>query len=380
MTSIPAVIELFSGCGGMSTGFLDAGFRVAAGFDIDRRSIEAYEYNHAYRGSRGFAINLSNASGPSLLSQAGLERADIVLAGPPCQPFSVIGKRRGVRDERASLVFEFLRIVEEIVPSAVVFENVPNLATIEGGAIVDEILSALQGMGYSVSAKVLLAADFGVPQMRRRLFIVGARDVKRILFPEQTHGASDLAQPTRVPYVTSRDALGDLPPAADFGECGIHNHEPTEHTKDMVARFSTLPPGKRERRSFHDRLHPDRPAYTLRAGTGNFSPLRPVHYRYDRVITVRESARLQGFDDLFIWPDGMPRLQQYRQIGNAVPPPLAKAVATSLANALGWKLDPQGTRGDSTQRPPAVTLSDAERRARRLSRIRGASLGASSRG
>lgn len=227
-------------------------------------------------------------------------------------------------------------------------------------------------LGYGASAEVLLAAAYGVPQMRRRLFIVGAQDVTEPAFPEPTHG------PGLGPYVASREALDDLPPAAEFGECGVHNHEPTQHTEDMLDRFSRLPPGKRERSSFHDRLHPDRPAFTLRAGTGNFSPLRPVHYRYDRVITVRESARIQGFSDSFIWPDWIPRLQQYRQVGNAVPPPLAAAVGKALARAVGWKLDPTRTSGEIADRPSPITLSDEERRTRRKARIRGASLGWSS--
>jgi DNA (cytosine-5)-methyltransferase 1 len=205
--------------------------------------------------------------------------------------------------------------------------------------------------------------------------LVAAKGVPTVAFPEPTHGPRDSLAFGLKPYVTAKDALHDLPPAADFGESRIHNHEPTEHTSDMLARFAVLGAGKREKRSFHDRLHPDRPSYTLRAGTGNFSPLRPVHYQYDRVVTVRESARLQSFDDNFIWPDWIPRLQQYRQVGNAVPPLVAAAVARSLAAQLNWKLDSKGRQGDSRLRPAAITMTDEERKARRQSRIRGASLG-----
>jgi len=143
----------------------------------------------------------------------------------------------------------------------------------------------------------------------------------------------------------------------------------------MLARLEKLKPGERERGSFHDRLHPDRPSYTLRAGSGNFSPLRPIHYKYDRVITARESARIQGFSDKFIWPDRIPRLQQYRQIGNAVPPPLAAAFAKSMAAQMKWKLRPEEMIGDWASREPAMTLTDEERKAQRSSRTRGASLG-----
>lgn len=184
-----------------------------------------------------------------------------------------------------------------------------------------------------------------------------------------THG------PLRLPYRTAKDAIGDLPDAGEFGETGIFNHEPTEHSAGMRARLRGLRPGQRERGSFHDRLDPDRPSYTLRAGSGNFSPLRPIHYTYDRVVTARESARIQGFDDHFIWPDRIPRLQQYRQIGNAVPPPLASAFARAMALQLRWKLHAEELLGDPSAREPAMTMTDDERKAQRTSRTRGASLG-----
>ena len=120
-------------------------------------------------------------------------------------------------------------------------------------------------------------------------------------------------------YQTVLDVLNDLLDVSEEWSHAIPNHEPTFHTVPMLEAFSRLAQGKRDRKSFHDRLHPDRPSYKLRAGTGNFSPLRPVHYRHDRVITVRESAHIQSFSDDFIWPDTLPRLQQYRQVGNAVP-------------------------------------------------------------
>jgi DNA (cytosine-5)-methyltransferase 1 len=147
------------------------------------------------------------------------------------------------------------------------------------------------------------------------------------------------------------------------------------HSDDMVERFRCLQQGRREKGSFHDRLHAERLSYTLRAGSGNFSPLRPVHYEYDRVVTARESARLQGFSDDFIWPDHIPRLQQYRQVGNAVPPPLAAAVARCLAKQMRWKLAPTRFQGDATKRAAAMTMSDDERIALRRARMRGASLG-----
>lgn len=364
-----AGLELFAGCGGLSTGFLDAGLHIAAGFEIDARAVDAYNYNHQYRGSRGFVADLNIVSGAELLKRSGRPSIDFVIGGPPCQPFSIAGKRQGKRDLRADLIGRFIRIVGEIDPAAFLLENVPNLATISNGEFLDEVKSELRELGYSVDHRIVSAADFGVPQNRKRLIVLGIKGERVVRFPEPTHGTAAR------PHVSSADAIDDLPDAGEFGETGIYNHEPTAHSADMVARLVALPPGKRERGSFHDRLHPERPSYTLRAGSGNFSPLRPVHYKYDRVITVRESARLQGFSDHFLWPDRIPRLQQYRQVGNAVPPPLARAFALSLAEQMDWPLKPEALAGDPSTRETANRLTDAERKALRAARMRGASLG-----
>lgn len=370
MTSVnPVGIELFAGCGGLSTGFLDAGLNIAAGFELDARAVDAYNYNHEYRGSRGYIVDLNLATGEGLLQQAGISHVDVVIGGPPCQPFSIAGKRQGKRDIRADLIGHFIRIVDELKPSAFMLENVPNLASISGGEFLAEIKDELAALGYAVDHAVVSAADYGVPQNRKRLVILGLKDKAEVRFPSATHGT-----PAR-PHLSSSKAIDDLPDAGEFGETGIFNHEPTMHSDDMIERLSLLQPGKRERGSFHDRLHPERPSYTLRAGSGNFSPLRPVHYRHHRVITVRESARLQGFSDDFRWPDRIPRLQQYRQVGNAVPPPLARAFAECIADQMKWALSPAALVGDPTTREPANVFTDAERKSMRASRTRGASLG-----
>ena len=123
-------------------------------------------------------------------------------------------------------------------------------------------------------------------------------------------------------------------------------------------------------------MHPYRLSYTLRAGSGNFTPLRPIHYQYDRVISVRESARLQGFSDDFIWEDTIPRLQQYRQVGNAVCPPIAKALAINICKNMGWSRNPEKFRGDLSSRSTPFRKSKQTKQIERASRIRGASIGA----
>jgi DNA (cytosine-5)-methyltransferase 1 len=297
---------------------------------------------------------------------------DLLVGGPPCQPFSVAGKRRGLEDHRGDLIFEFVRLLDETNAEAYIFENVPNLARVGGGAVLADLIAAFAEVGYGATTSVLLAADYGVPQTRKRLFIVGTRSGGDVpMPPPPTNGSAAAAEDGRGPlaYVTALEALGDLPDVRDPEAGIVANHEPTFHSERMLRAFAALPPGKRERRSRHDRLHPDRPGYTLRAGTGNFSPLRPVHYRYDRVLTVRECARLQSFSDDFHWPDEQARLQQYRQVGNAVPPLLARAVGEHVAGFMGWRLDPG--RFATSGPPERVRLSLEDRLARRERYMRG---------
>ncbi|MFE5334835.1 DNA cytosine methyltransferase [Isoptericola sp. NPDC056573] len=363
MSDRPIAIELFSGCGGTSTGLLDAGFDVRLGVDFDAPSIVAFRHNHEYRGSKGVVGDVSVLNGNELLEIAGVDRVDLLVGGPPCQPFSVAGKRQGLNDPRGFLVQEFLRLVKESDPRAVLIENVPALATSHDGYVLRTIESTLSELGYTTRSAILNGAHYGVPQNRRRLIIVGIKGVDPFDFPPMpTHGDDTLLTQ---PIITSRMAIGDLPNVDQPESHDVPNHEPTNHTDQMLKRFATLVPGKREKGSFHDRLHPDRPSYTLRAGSGNFSPLRPVHYEHDRVITVRESARIQGFSDDFIWPDSLSRLQQYRQVGNAVPPPLARAVGEHIAKIVGWNLDPIASAGDVSTRPNGLTMTAAERQARR---------------
>jgi DNA (cytosine-5)-methyltransferase 1 len=374
----PTAIDLFAGCGGFSTGLLDAGVRVLAGFEHERRAVEVFDYNHLYRGAKGHILDLGKATGADLLRLAGVPRVDMVVGGPPCQAFSIIGKQRGTDDERGTLLFDFVRLVGDVTPKAFILENVPNLAQIDKGRIYEKVKVELAALGYAIRAEVLAVAKFGVPQMRKRLFMVGIRDLDTFPYPpppthDETGGGGYFAR--RPKYRTVSEALDDLPDVVSTEADAVPNHEPTIHSPSMLAALAALPQGTRDPKSHHDRLHPDRLSYTLRAGSGNFSPLRPIHHRYDRVISVRESARLQGFADTFIWPDVIPRLQQYRQVGNAVPPPIAAAIARHIAGIVGWTLDPALTKGDPTGRTTASTSTAEERRLARLSRIRGASLG-----
>lgn len=369
--SAPVCVDLFCGCGGLSTGLLDAGIAVHLGVDCDAPSIATFDLNHASRGSLSLQADARHLTGERLAELVN-GRVELLVGGPPCQPFSVAGKRRALADRRGDLIFEFVRLLAESRADAYLFENVPNLASVADGEVLADLLAAFEEVGYTASARVLAAAEYGVPQMRKRLFIVGTRKHGDILMPPPaTHAPPDtLRAATELrPYVTAREAVEDLPNVDEPGAEFVANHEPTFHSAAMLKAFATLPPGKREPKSRHDRLHPDRPGYTLRAGTGNFSPLRPVHYEHDRVLTVRECARLQTFSDDFHWPDEQARLQQYRQVGNAVPPLLARVVGEHVATHMGWALEPE--RFAVGGPPDRTRLSLRERIARREKYMRG---------
>lgn len=366
----PVCVDLFCGCGGLSTGLLDAGFDVRVGIDVDGPSVVTFDLNHARRGSRSLRADVCQLAGADLVDLAD-GRIDILVGGPPCQAFSIAGKRRGRADRRGALIFEFVRLLGEVQAPAFLLENVPNLAAMDGGDVLRELLARFEEIGYSVKTFTLLAADYGVPQMRKRMFAIGTRDRGAPdSAPPPTHGVSPtLDDMDLLPHLTSREAIGDLPNVDDRDAETVANHEPTFHSPQMIDAFSQQEPGKREPRSRHDRLHPDRPGYTLRAGTGNFSPLRPVHYVHHRVLTVRECARLQSFTDDFEWPDDQPRLQQYRQVGNAVPPMLAHRVGEHLARFMEWPLDPSRFAVSGPPEHQRVPL--AERLARRSKYMHG---------
>lgn len=368
----PVCVDLFCGCGGLSTGLLDAGIDVRIGVDNDAPSIATFDLNHAARGSKGLATDVRELSG-DYLAELAATSIQLLVGGPPCQPFSVAGKRRALADHRGDLVFEFVRLLDETHADAYIFENVPNLASVAKGEVLDDLLAAFDEIGYSATFRVLLAADYGVAQMRKRLFIVGARDRREISMPPPATHAIEANG--RLPHVSAGEVLDDLPDVTDPRAESVANHEPTFHSEAMLAAFAQQAPGTREPKSRHDRLHAERPSYTLRAGTGNFSPLRPVHYEHDRVLSVRECARVQSFSDDFHWPDEQARLQQYRQVGNAVPPLLAQAVGEHVANVMGWSLDRSRFTVDGP--PEYRRLTIAERLERRAKYMRGGASGAS---
>lgn len=342
------VIDLFSGCGGLSKGFMDAGCDVLLGVDIDQAALNTFEKNHP--GAIG--LNGSLADAPTFNKMAdiiGSRNIDLIIGGPPCQGFSLTGPRN-FDDERNRLYLSYIKAVERFRPKGFIIENVPGMATLYKGEVKDEILKRFRRLGYNIDCRILCAADYGVPQIRRRLiFIAVKEEFGEVSFPEPN------VDPEH--YVTSREAIDDLPPLVDElgaevssycrkarteyqkrmrGKCVVlSNHTATEH-KDFVKKviaqvpeggnYKDLPKGVGEHRKFHmawTRCDGHKPSRTIDTGHRNY-----FHYEYDRIPTVRESARLQSFPDDFVFTGT--RTQQYRQVGNAVPPMLGYALAQHL--------------------------------------------------
>lgn len=376
----PIAIDLFSGAGGLSLGFEQAGFDVVAAIEVDPIHAAVHKFN--FPNCAVLPESIKRLSGEKIRKKAGLgrRRIDVVAGGAPCQGFSLMGQR-ALDDPRNSLVREFVRIVSELEPSYFVFENVKGLTVGKHKQFLEEIIEAFTYLGYRVRLpwQVLNASHYGVPQDRERLFLIGAK--QGLPLPEYPHPtttpAGSIQRFLNLPLGPScRDALADLPDAERFQDlvdtdsvktdrwnfpseyaremrCKVPSHwhygyrrkwEPqiltssmrTFHTEISRRRFSETSPGTVEPISRFFRLPPNGVSNTLRAGTdsarGAFTSPRPIHYKYSRCITVREMARLHGFPDWFRFNET--KWHGARQIGNAVPPPLARAIARSLIHAI----------------------------------------------
>jgi len=349
------VLDLFSGCGGFSYGFQEAGFDVVLGIDNAPTALKTFKLNHT--NSEVFNIDLSKDENLQeivdfLESKGGV---DVIIAGPPCQGFSLTGSRKE-NDDRNKLFYAVFSISKllKIKPKAIIIENVLGLATLYGGKAKKEIERNFDESGYSHNSKVLYAPDYGVPQIRKRLFFVGLKKEYGIFkFPEPILSKDS--------YVTCEDAIADLPTLEnDLGNDKtpytfkissnyqksmrkksdiIHNHIGTKHTdlvKSVIAQVpeggnhKDLPKGVGESRKFNEawtRYHSKKPSKTIDTGHRNH-----FHYKFNRVPSVRENARLQSFPDNFIFLGT--KTDQYRQVGNAVPPLLGYHIAIKLKEVL----------------------------------------------
>lgn len=340
------VLDLFCGCGGLSLGFEKAGYNVLLGIDIWKDALVTFAKNH--HNSKTLCADMSTLEAEEVKEVIGDNVVDVIIGGPPCQGFSVAGKRI-VEDKRNELYKGFVRMVSYFKPKAFVLENVPNILSIGEGIIKNAIVRDFEQLGYTVSYKVILASDYGVPQNRRRAVFVGV-----------LNGLFDFNIPIINHKVTCEEALSDLPEfsledgmayvnesSSDFqnevrkNSDGVYNHQITIHNDKTIQIISQVPDGGnykdlpqelQKTRKVHiawTRLNSQRPSITIDTGHRHH-----FHYKWNRVPTVRESARIQSFPDDFIF--ACSRTSQYKQVGNAVPPLMARAIATHLKEVL-WK-------------------------------------------
>lgn len=322
------VLDLFCGGGGLSEGFLQVGYDIVAGVDANEDFLETFEHNHD--DALAIQADLAEVTPESFFEQHPLDADDIdlVIGGPPCKGFSIAG-HRDPDDERNYLVGNFIDFVDYIQPDAFVMENVPGLKSMEGGNTLKSIIEGFDRAGYEKTRyETLNAADYGVPQRRKRVIIIGRQDGEEPSYPEKTHGPAGqvtLTGERLEPYKTVREAI------LNQEMNSLPNHVKTNHSDDMVERINQVEIGESLYESYGDswrRLNPDEPAFTIKENH-NAPFIHPVE---DRVGTVRECAVLQSFPDDYEFKG--PKSTQLKVVGNAVPPGLSNAIATALITDL----------------------------------------------
>lgn len=337
-------IDLFSGCGGLSLGFEMEGYHSILAIDNWQDALDTYMHNRP--DARTLCEDIASINLHELKEKYGISKVDVIIGGPPCQGFSLAGKRI-IEDKRNTLYKSFVKFVQSFQPKAFVMENVPNILSMGNGLVRESILKDFCDLGYHVTYKVLLASDYGVPQNRKRAVFVGMLNGE-YKFPEKT-----IDNP-----ITSKDAISDLPegsledganypyePQSNYQSLlrkdsnGVYNHLITIHTEQTQRIIGMVPDGGNyknlprelwDTRKVHiawTRLNSQKPSFTIDCGHNHH-----FHYVYNRVPTVRESARLQSFPDKFIFLGG--KGSQLKQVGNAVPPLMAFAIAKQLKKQL----------------------------------------------
>ena len=343
----PTVFSLFTGAGGMDLGFQAAGFSPIGFLELEDWACKTLRKNHprlSILGPPSCSGDIKELTTDQIISMLGVGKrdVDVIIGGPPCQPFSIAAnqrflrsddkfKRRGFEDDdKGNLLFDFIRVVSEIKPKVFVIENVPGLIEIDGGEQIKIALGILENLGYSISKLgVINAVSYGVPQFRNRVIIWGTKNKIKPLLPEPTHG--NVENMFFRKYNVVCQALYGI------GSCALNN-ETRDHKQESIARYKTLKFGEREHLGRVDRLDPLMPSKTVIAGGRNGGGRSHLHPFLARTMSVRECARLQTFPDSYIF-DGT-NARQFTQVGNAVPPLLAEQIGRQiLAQAFGIKVE-----------------------------------------
>jgi DNA (cytosine-5)-methyltransferase 1 len=334
----------------MALGFQQAGFGIAGFIELDTAAAATFSAN--FTSSQLLARDITTVTEQQLASwKHALGEVDVLCGGPPCQGFSLAGKR-DPNDHRNRLFLDYLRVAAALRPRVIIIENVRLLTSMKsatGSAVVDDITQAFRSEGYHLSHQVLNAQDYGVPQFRERVFFVGLRELPRPgtpLFPFPTHGpgnsGEELFNSRPLPYRTFRDAAGDLE-RLESGEQSATDpyHWAVRHPDHVLEWLRDVPEGKSAHDNADPRLRPpsgynttykrlrwDEPSSTIGTTFGMISACRNVHPRETRSLTIREALRCQSFPDTFklFGTTGDIRTQ----IGNAVPPTLARAIAAHI--------------------------------------------------
>lgn len=350
------IMDLFAGVGGLSYGFSKLPeFNIIAANEIEKNISIAYTLNHPE--VKMLNCDIKDLTKEKLENALGGEKIDIVVGGPPCQSYSTLGKRQ--LDERANLFMQYKRILQILQPKAFVFENVVGILSMDGGRLFKQMQAEFEELGYSLKHKVLNAVDYGVPQLRERLILVGIKGENNFEYPTPTYGYG------LKKYVTLRDAIGDLPalksgesgtsyayaPNNEFlefvrasGAAAVSEHAAPKNGAHLIRIMETLKDGESKNDLPEDirpksgygntyaKLWWERPSTTITRNFACPSSSRCIHPRDSRAMSIREGARLQSFPDdyKFYGSDSMKRLE----IGNAVPPLLSVAIAGQMLEAL----------------------------------------------
>lgn len=334
-------IDLFSGAGGLHIGFEKAGFEIKLCIDNDNLVERTHKRN--FPTIPMINQDIRTVTIDEIRKYLPNGTVDVVIGGPPCQGFSTIGKRvssnpekRAEHDPRNELVIVYANIIKALQPKFIVMENVKGILTMNKGAYLETVLSVLQDAGYTADYKLVNMADYGVPQIRERVIILGNRLGLPVTFPQPDH--SDNVEDNLPPWNNCWDVLKDLVELEDTPE---FNHVALKHTQKNIERYKLIPEGGRlpedalppelYRRNFgntYKRLDRKRPALTMVPGNDAF----PIHPELNRSLTVREAARIQTFPDNIIFEGN--RRQQGHQVGNAVPPMFSEKLGLFIKSLL----------------------------------------------
>lgn len=319
-------VSVFSGGGGLDLGLSYAGFDIKYASDEEKLYCDTLKLN--FPNCFVDVKDIKDVTNTSIAEVLGTNRIHLLSGGSPCQAFSILGKRRSFEDERGQLAFEFIRLIKELNPDAFIFENVPGILTLNKGNDWLLLRARFESTGYKLYQSVLNAADFGIPQIRKRLFIVGFSKAINFDFPKPTHRAS-----SQIPSLLEQELSDWLPAKLAFEEiCDAPNHDIRPHGDKVRSRYELISQGSRDPVDHTTRIHPDKPAGTVLVGSKAGGGRPHIHPYLPRHITAREAARLQSFPDWYIF-EGT-QTAQYRQVGNAVPPLLAYEIGKAIRKAL----------------------------------------------